>query len=117
MLISDVYVATSDFVYEEKRRGKEWSKVWLPVVPMDGEYVKRLAALPEDAESIPSPEAFRVILRSEHVAGLDGLRAFGDMERLPGVVINEVDSLDSDTKELLESSYPRVDLDACWTQA
>jgi hypothetical protein len=114
VVLTDFYIATAEFVYEERRSGKEWSKVWLPVVSMHSEYVKRLGALPDDAEEIPLAEDFRVILQSEHVEGLDGLRAFGELERLPGVVINEVDSLDSDTKKLLQESFPSVDLDGCW---
>ena len=112
--LTDFYVATAEFVTQEKRRSKAWSKVWLPVVPMDGEYVKLLGALPDDAEEIPPVRDFRVILQSEHVEGQAGLARLGELDALTGVVINEVDSLDSDTKKLLGESYPGVDLDTCW---
>ena len=45
----------------------------LPVVPVDGAYARRIAALPEDAEEIPPATSFGVILQSEHVTGLEGL--------------------------------------------
>ena len=112
--VTEFTVATSEFVYKEKGHGKEWSEVWLPVVPVDGEYARRIAALPEDAEEIPPAKSFGVILQSEHVTGLEGLSVFDEMPALLGVVINEVDSLDRDTKKLLAESYPSVDLDTCW---
>lgn len=112
--VTDFLLATTDFVYKEKRSSKEWSKVWLPVLPIDGEYARMVAALPEDAEEIPSAKSFGVILQSEHVASLDGLSVFDEAPVLLGVVINEVDSLDRKTKKLLAESYPNVDLDECW---
>ena len=111
--LKDYFISQGGLVYEEKRGSKEWGKVWIPVLPSDGEYAKMYDALPVGAE-IPAPRSFGVILQTEQVKSLGGLGALEGRDFLAGVIINEIDSLDGDTKKLLAESYPGVDLDACW---
>jgi hypothetical protein len=111
--MTDFLLSPGGYVYEEKEKGGSWETVWIPVVPLGGAYHKMVLALPEDAE-IPSPKSFNVILQTEHASGASMLGKIGGKKQLQGVVINEIDSLDSETKKLLKDSYPGIDLDNCW---
>ncbi len=111
--MTDFLLSPGGYVYEEKTSGGSWSKVWIPVVPLGGEYHTMVQALPEDAE-LPAPKSFNVILQTEHASSASMLSKIGKRDDIQGVVINEIDSLDSETKKLLRDSYPGIDLDKCW---
>lgn len=110
--LTDFLASSAGFVYE-KKRGGDWSKVWVPLVPLDGPYAEMLRALPEGAE-IPAPETFGVILQTSNAKNEKALGKLVDKDVLRGVVINEIDSLDRETKKLLAESYPGIDLEKCW---
>lgn len=107
------FFAPSTFVYEKSKRSEEWNHVFVPLLPLDGDYAQSLRELPEGT-SPPAPKRFGVILKSSEVSNNTELNALGEAETLEGVVINKIDSLDRKTKDLLSRSYPEVDFDACW---
>jgi len=109
--LTEFLVSPASYVYEEGKGG--WKKVWLPLVPLNGPYAEQLRALPEDAE-IPAPRSFGVILQTDEVSNEDKLGALAERDVVEGVVINEIDSLDSETKKLLNQAYPGIDLEKCW---
>lgn len=109
--LSDFMLSPGGFVYEGS--DSKWKKVWIPVVGMNSDYAKMVHELPEDAE-LPSPKNFGVILQSTHVSNDSALGRIAQQDYLVGVVINEIDSLDSGTRRLLEKSYPGIDLEKCW---
>jgi hypothetical protein len=111
--LGEFMLSLGGFVYEQQREGGRYTRIWIPVVPLESEYARMVDALPEGAE-IPVPDTFNVILQSEHIGSDDMLQRIAMQDFLSGVVINEIDSLDRETKKLLRSQYTGIDLDKCW---
>lgn len=88
------------YIYQEdkKSRTNEWTKVWIPIV----------------ADDAATDATFNVIFMSTHAGSEADLHGLEKTSPLPGVVINEVDSLGEKEKTLLRESYPQVNLDKCW---
>lgn len=107
-----------DYVYSEKNG--MWQEVWVPAVPLDGEFYQGLLAmLDEDGnwpQGVPVPKPTDVKL----VVNLPDARSERDMERvgmrdtIRGMIVNEIESLGSDEKRLLSKSYPGIDFDTCY---
>lgn len=110
--LSEYLLSPATFVYTEGRGGKR-KTVWIPVLPLHGSYGEMVAALPEDAV-VPPPKEFGVILQTDHAPDDEALGRLHDAEYLVGVVINEIDSLDRKTRNLLQEGYPGIDLEKCW---
>ena len=110
--MTDFLLSSAGYVYEEKKGGG-WETVWIPVVPLNGPYAEMLRGLPEDAEA-PAPKTFHVILQTSHASNAKRLGVIAGEDDVRGVVINEIDSLDSETRKLLRQSYPGIDLEKCW---
>lgn len=110
VVMKDGVLLSNSFVYEE-RRGK-WTTVFIPAVP-----VAELATWERQEDGslrVPKNIRFRVIVKSSKVTSEAEADRFGQQETVKGVVINEISSLDSETKKLLAESYPGTDLDSCW---
>lgn len=117
----NAHVKMSDFlmsdsmVYEEKN-GK-WQKVWVPAVPMGGEFHKKvLAMIDEDGNlkgEIPVPTNIKIILKLNDCRNEADLDRYADADSIQGIVVNEIESLGSEERGILESSYPGVDFNTC----
>ncbi len=108
------FLFTTDFVYEE--RGRRWEWVYIPAIPFDEELIARIDAQVEAGETdveIPLPRTIRVIVkvRAGSVAELERIE---DQDTLRGMVINDIASLDSQTRGILQSQYgSRFDASRC----
>ena len=112
--VTNTFLSPGGYVYQERGRGStSWAKVWIPLIDIDSAYADSLRVLPEGTP-IPGPTNFNVIMQTEHVSDLSELRSLSEADSFTGIVINKIDSLDSDTKRLLRESYPGVDLERCW---
>lgn len=110
IVLTDCVLLSHDYVYEE-RRGK-WTTVFIPAIPIAELTTWQQA---EDGSlHVPKNIRFRVIVKSSEVTSEAEADRFGQQETVKGVVINEISSLDSETKKLLAESYPGTDLDSCW---
>ena len=111
------FLLTNHYVYEEKESGS-WTQVWVPSVPLGGEYhLQLMAHIQEHGQlmgSIPPPKDVKVIVKSKDVSSEFEYEQFANSESLQGVIVNKIDSLGSDEKEILMNSYPGVDFDTCW---
>jgi hypothetical protein len=121
VIVTEFVFPTGIFVYEEKRRGGDWEKVWVPVLPLGGEWHQKVLAIYEEHGEenledvmVPEPDSFSVIVRSEHVPDEDALDALENQDAFRGLVINEIDSLGREEKKILADEYPGVDLEKCW---
>lgn len=116
IVLQDFLLCDFAFVYEEK--GSSWSKVWVPAVPLGGEY--HLSLLSQvDGEGrfqgqLPLPKNVNVIVKSSSVSNESELDSLANQETLQGVIVNEIESLGSEEKGILKDSYPGVDFDQCW---
>lgn len=89
----------TNVVVEVEREGGPWRRVWVPVVPASEAAVS----------GQPSrPAVVRALLQSGRVkAEADFARLEAD--RLPGLVMNPVQSLDRKARKTLEEAYPGQD--------
>jgi hypothetical protein len=117
IMLGEFLICSFSYVYEEKSPGN-WSKVWVPAVPVGGEFHKKLLTQVDDQGNLTGdmqlPTGVKVIIKSNDVDNETELLALGDQQTLQGMVVNLVDSLGSDEKKLLQESYPSVNFDDCY---
>jgi hypothetical protein len=116
IVIGDFLLCDFAFVYEEK--GNDWSKVWVPAVPLGGEFHQKLLSMVgEDGRltgEVPMPKDVKVIVKSTDVSNERELSNLAEKDTLQGLVINQIESLGSEEEKILKESYPTVDFDDCW---
>jgi len=100
------FVLTPNFV----RRGKDdrWTRIWVPVVPVDGEYVRKVKAAGGKSAGVELPRPVQVVVTSDDVRNDKDFEALGSKRELEGLVINEIETMSGNEKELLEKSYGDV---------
>jgi hypothetical protein len=116
--MGDFYIPNSAFCYEGSKYGSEWKTIWIPAVPTDGEYFKRLQALHKagklgDGPIAPQPHEIRLIIKSTKVKNEAQLNALDSQETIQGMIVNKIDSLGTKERKILAESYRGVDLDSC----
>ncbi len=94
-----------------------WDKSWVPAVPIDSDFAKRVAAA-TDEEETPPPDTFSVLVYNSTGGndlgmGLE-LNSGRHLEPVQGLVINEVEDLDADEVRILKQSYPKFDPKRVW---
>src|SRR3954469_5130438 len=119
VILTDFLLCPSGFVYESSSKGNDssYTKIWIPAVPLHGEYMEELKKLKDsgkDLSTVPPPKNVRVIVRSSHVHNDGELEKLGDRDTIQGLIVNKVDSLGSKEKEILAGQYPGINLDTCW---
>jgi len=118
----NVHVALTKFVlapvyaFEAKRASSAWSKVWVPVVPIDGEYARAaIAGVARDPGApLAPPRDVHVLMFSRNAKDEASVTEIGSRARLEGLVLNAVEDLPDSAARILRERYPGVDLDRCW---
>ena len=124
MSITGAFVCEQSFVYKARKNNADsWEQVWVPAVPVDGEYVKSILELIEakgegdKLDHLPPPRDIRVLLKTTSVknhADLDRFSKSALTGPITGVVTNKIESLGSKEKEILEQNYPGIDFSRCY---
>lgn len=117
IVLGEFWLCSLSYVYEEKSAGN-WSKVWVPAVPVDGEYHQQLLSQLDDQGNvigdIKLPTNIKVIVTSKDIHNESELTALTDKQTLQGMIVNLVESLGSEEKKILQESYPSVNFDDCY---
>lgn len=116
VLMGDFILCDFAYVYEEKNN--QWSKVWVPAVPIGGAFhLKLLSMLDEEGRltgEVPPPTNVKVIVKSSSVDNEGELGVLAEKETLQGVIVNTIESLGSEEEKMLKESYPSVNFDECY---
>ena len=116
VVLSDFILCDFAYVYEEKN--SKWSKVWIPAVPLGGEYHQQLLSMLDDQGNLtgelPMPNNVSVIVKSSDVQSESDVELLSSRDTVQGVIVNVISSLGSDEKKILKDSYPSVNFDQCW---
>ncbi len=115
IVMSDFILLEQSYIYAE--RYGSWTEVWIPAVPLDGAYHAEVRARIEkdgDNATMPPVKDLRVLVKLADAKDEADVATAGQKETLQGMVINDVDSLESDERKLLKESYPGIDFDNCW---
>ena len=127
----NAYVELTEFalmpnmVYQENKSGTKWAKVWVPATPLDGDYLRAMAALYAEAEASgvpvsPAAEAavpvppVRVVVRSDDIEDESGLDALAAQDTIRGLVVNRTEGLGKDEAKMLADGYPGSDMTKAW---
>jgi hypothetical protein len=105
------------FVFEGSKRSEAYKTVWVPAVPADGEYVRTIRSMMQTIgklDTLPPPTDIRVLVKSKHVKNEAELTALAMRDRLDGLVTNQIESIGSKEKKILEESYPGIDFSRCY---
>lgn len=116
VVMTDFLLSPAGFVYEGGQEASEYKTVWIPALPLEGEYQRQLAGLVDEAgqlpDTLPPPRDIRIIIKSSH------LRSDDDIRNLPntiqGVVVNKVSKISGQELSLLRDSYPGIDFSTVW---
>ena len=97
------FVPCENYVYEEDK--SRWTGAWVPVVPAEGNH-------PRELHAGPVGDVRALIFTT--MAGNEGelYRRCGKRE-LPALVVNNIVSLKSEYRDLLQQRYPGSNFDKC----
>lgn len=115
--MTDFLLADSSFVYEGKEGSSTYDKIWVPAVPLGGEYSQLIFKLLQEkgrTAVLPPPKSIMIIVKSSYVSNDSELVAMGDAETLSGLIVNEIESLGKEEEDLLRQSYPSANLKAVY---
>jgi hypothetical protein len=117
IMLGEFMLCSFAYVYEEKSPGN-WSKVWVPAVPVGGAFHQQLLTQVDDQGNLTGdmklPTGVKVIVTSKDVDNETELLALGDKQTLQGMVVNLIESLGSEEKKILQENYPSVNFDDCY---
>jgi hypothetical protein len=115
VVMKDFILCGNAFVYQAKKGGGAWKNVWVPAVPMGGEYHKKLVEMlkPDGTlnGSLPTPTDIRLIVKSSKVSNEQEMGSLADQDTLQGVIVNKIESLGGEQKKILKESYPSINFD------
>ncbi len=90
---------------------------WLPAVAAGNATTQPAMRLPSGANGSPAAirgRDIRVLVKSTQAHNTAEVAALSDRPRLEGVVVNRIESLTAEEKDLLAQSYPGLNFDKCW---
>lgn len=118
--VGDFLAIDWDYVYVEKKRSSKWDEVWVPAVPLYGEFANgpytewfELSDEERANGAMPVPKSVRTILRLSDAEDGAAVDAAVGGDTMVGMVVTGVESLDREEEELLRSSYPDTDFGQC----
>jgi hypothetical protein len=119
IVLTDSLICGDSFVYEAKKNNPTWNKIWVPVVPSNGEYIQQIQKMLIEGGGkingpVPPPQNIKVILKSSKVPGQGELAALCDQSSITGLVTNKIESLGAKERKMLEESYPGTDFTQCY---
>jgi hypothetical protein len=85
----------------------DWTLVWAPIV------VSPPGAMPQQVVQADANLHVEALIRSSHVANEQELISKLAVGRLPGMVVNQVRSLNEKEKEILRTHYNNINFDRC----
>ncbi|HZZ28149.1 MAG TPA: hypothetical protein VFE46_09110 [Pirellulales bacterium] len=108
-LILSNFQLCSNFAYQAKMDAGapkgDWTAVWVPIVAADP-----AAGAPGIANQATNVQA---LIYSTHTPNQQELIAKLAVPQLPGMVTNQIQSLNSKEKDILSHSYPTINFDRC----
>ena len=114
VLMKDFLMCDFAYVYQSSKKGGDWKNVWVPVVPVGGEYHKKILSMVKPDGSFegtpPMPTDIRLIVKSGKVSNEREVGALAGQDTLQGVIVNKIESLGGEQKKILKESYPGVDV-------
>jgi hypothetical protein len=118
VVLTDFILCEGSYVYQgSKNDNSRWTKVWIPAVPIDGEYVqqlKRMIAENKTSGEIPKPKNLKVIVKTSNVHSESELDDYAKHQTIQGLLVNKVESLGSEERNILAGSYPGIDFSNCY---
>ena len=118
IVLTDFLMCEQSFVYQAKKTDQRWNTVWVPVVPVNGEFHREvLAMLTPDGKlsgPLPKPKEIKVLVKSTYVPNMAQLSALAKRKMMPGLVTNRIESLGQKERQILAQSYPGIDFSRCW---
>ncbi len=95
------FMLGDNFAYFTDDTGTYWKRVLVPAVP---------PTMGEQSAHVLIP---KVIVKTTHVANEDQLDALHARTQLEGLVVNRIESLGKDERDLLIQDYPGIDFERC----
>jgi len=118
VVLKDYLLCTEAFVYKGTKGATErWTTIWVPAVPAEGEYVRKVRKILEnggDPKNLPAPTNIKVIVKTNSVHDQQDLSNFDSKTTIEGLIVNKVESLGGEEKRLLKQAYPGIDVDTCY---
>jgi hypothetical protein len=112
--VTDGLLCEDAFVFEQ--RDGCWATTWVPLVPRDSAYGRQLAAARARGETtrLPPPGEIAVLVRIGAAHSFADVQAVARRASLSGVVVNAIEPLGPEERDLLHKQYPAVDFATSW---
>lgn len=114
--LTDFFFSPKGYVYtfDKNKPGGSWKEVWIPAYRTGGDYHKACMEAAQSDKDLPAAPPVRILVKSSHVSNEAGLVALGEKETITGVLINKIESMGSEERDLLKGSYPGSNLESCY---
>jgi hypothetical protein len=104
------FLLCNNFVYVYPKNDllnqRTWNGVWVPIIVRPADVRPGTIAHLQGA-------GVQALIYSKNVRTKEGLIPHLGVEQLSGMVINSIETLSTDKKQLLEKSYPNINFDRC----
>jgi len=118
VVLTNFVLCEGSYVYQgSKNDNSKWTKLWIPAVPDNGEYVQQIKKMFSENKTngeIPKPKNLKVIVKTTSVHGENELDDFAKRDTIQGLIVNKVESLGSEERGILAGSYPGIDFSNCY---
>ncbi len=114
IILTDFCLPNSSIIYNKDTKSGKYTCIWVPAVPNEGDYVKQYREAMQAGTQPSGPTGIKVIVESKNVKNDAQLDEFGNKTEIEGTIVNKIESLGSDERKLLVSSYPGSSIDACY---
>ena len=121
--LEEFLLCNFSYIYEVDEDNR-WRTVYIPAVPLGGEFHQkilefneRIEAEPEielSEDDLPMPTNIQVIIKSKKVNSDAQVEALANQDSIRGVVINKIEKLGEQERNLLASSYPGINFKNVW---
>ncbi len=117
VVVEDFVACVNYFIWEGQHKQGPWKKVYIPLLVAGGEWHREVAARIQKAGKIPDdlplPKNIRLIAKFRKVKNEEELLRLTNQQTMQGMIVNKIESIGSEEKNLLRQGYPGIQFDNC----
>lgn len=116
--VTNAVICGRQIVYEGGSDSGPWKRIWVPLVPADGEYMRQVQSIMKEGRTsdpvVPPPDRIGLILLSDKISNPRALAVLAADTTFDGIIINDLAPVGEEQKRLLSRGFPGTDFSRCY---